>query len=185
MEKIYIQNTFDIQNAVEDDKFLKIEGYACHFNQMNLNNQIVDGHSFDTFFDLYNGGKLKPALNYEHTKNVIGGIDSLSLNDTGIYMFAHLNKNVPMNAEMIIPNILMGDIKGFSTEGYIKGGYNGIVELDNGYYVKDFILTAVSVVSTPADWDAEFSLSNVFKGFEAWKLQNNVIQPVKKIYMYL
>ena len=183
--ELYITNTYNIEKVENGEQFLNIEGYACHFGQMNLNEQVVDAHSFDLFFDLYKQNKITPRLNYEHSNTVIGGIDKLERTADGVYMTAHLNKEIPVVNDMIIPNILAGDIKSFSTEGLIKGGYNGIVELETGYYIKNFILTGVSVVSTPADWDAEFSVANVLKGFEEWKLQNAVKENNKKIYLFL
>lgn len=168
MEDIILTNTYTIQNAVEDSDRLNIEGYCCHYNTTNLNDQIVDSRSFDYFFGLYNSGKMKPALNYEHTTEIIGGVDSIERRDDGLFMTAHLNKSVPVN-NMIIPNILAGDIKSFSTEGFVKGGYSGLVETENGFYIKDFILTAVAIVSVPADWDAEFSVANMLKGYQEWK----------------
>lgn len=186
MDELYINNSYQIEKLSDDADSLYIEGYCSHFNVVNLNKQVVDKKSFDYFFNLYNGQKLKPRLNYEHTNDVIGGIDSLKSDDTGIYMVAHLNKTLPLNRDMIIPNILAGDISAFSTEGFIKDGYAGIVELENGYYVKNFVLTGVSVVSTPADWDAMFSVSNFIKGYEEWKANNKQEEAVqRKLYLLL
>ena len=182
MEQIYVSNNnYQIHNAIETDDFLKIEGYCCHFNKMNLNKEVVDENSFNYFFSLYNDGKLTPRLNYNHTDAVIGGIDKIRVEYGGLYMYAHLNKNIPLNNEMIIPNILAGDIKSLSTEGFIKDGYNGIQEIENGYYVKNFVLTGVSVVSTPSDPDAKFSISNFFKEYEEWKL--STLATKRKIYL--
>lgn len=96
-------------------------------------------------------------------------------------MKAFLNRDVKINSDMIIPNILAGTINGFSTEGFIQDGWDGIVELESGgYYVKNFILTAVAVTATPADWDAKFSLSNFIKEYkdkkekESEEIKNNL-----------
>lgn len=183
MENLFIKNAYHIEKSSDSENCLYIEGYCSHFNQMNLNQQVVDKKSFDYFFSLYNEQKLKPRLNYEHTNDVIGGIDSLETDDTGIYMVAHINKALPLTRDMIIPNILAGDISSFSTEGFIKDGYAGIVELENGYYVKNFVLTGVSVVSTPADWDAMFSVSNFIKGYEEWKKEEE--KKHRKVYLLL
>lgn len=180
MEELIITNTYDIQNAFEGDGRLNLEGYCCHFDVMNLNQQVVDADSFKYFFNLYREGKMKPALNYEHTTNIIGGIDSIEVVDKGLYMKAHLNKSVPLN-DMIIPNIIAGDIKSFSTEGFVKDGYEGLVELNNGgVYIKNFILTAVAVVSVPADFDAVFSVTNMLEGYSKWKTEN-AVNEVKRL----
>ena len=170
MNTIFINN-LKIENAVETDSLLNIEGYCCHFNRANLNQEVVDAHSFDTFFDMYVEGKLNPKLNYNHDSNyIIGGIDDFDVKKDGLYMKAHINKNVAICRDMIIPNILSGDLNTFSTEGYIKDGYSGIVENEDGsYYVKDFLLTAVGVVPTPADWDAKFTLTNFINEYKTHK----------------
>lgn len=184
MENLIITNTYDIRNAVEESDRLNIEGYCCHYDVMNLNQQVVDSKSFDYFFNLYKEGKMKPALNYEHTTNIIGGIDNIERDSKGLYMKAHLNKSVPLN-DMIIPNILAGDIKSFSTEGFVKDGYKGIIELDNGFYIQNFVLTAVAVVSVPADWDAQFSVANIVTGYNEWKAKNAIEEPVRKWWLFL
>lgn len=184
MEELIITNTYDIQNAFEGDGRLNIEGYCCHFNTTNLNDQIVDSRSFDYFFNLYDEGKMKPALNYEHTTTIIGGIDSIERRDDGLFMQAHINRNVKIADEMIIPNILSGDIKSFSTEGFVKDGYSGLVETENGFYIKNFVLTAVAVVSVPADWDSLFSVANMLKGYDEWKAQN-AVNEVKRLPILL
>lgn len=167
MEKIFI-NGLLIENAKQESDRVNIEGYACHFNKVNLNSEIVDESSFKTFFDMYNSKQISPKLNYNHNNDlIIGGIDEIISDKTGLYMTAHINKGVKICDEMLIPNILQGDLDSFSTEGYILNGYDGIIENeDNTYYVRDFILTAVGIVPTPADYDAKFSLSNYLKEYQ-------------------
>lgn len=180
MEDIILYNNFNIENAVEEEDSLKIEGYCAHFNKANLNNEIVTETSFNEFFSLYNSGKHKPALNYNHTDQIIGGIDGITKNSEGLFMTAHINKNVPI-CEMIIPNVLKGDITGLSTEGYIVGGVDGVDFLDDDtYVVKNFLLTAVAVTPTPADWAAQFCVKNY--------LEHNKIskpEPQKRISVLL
>lgn len=186
MNKIFI-NDLKIENAVETDSLLNIEGYCCHFNKTNLNMERVDEHSFDTFFEMYVEGKLVPKLNYNHTDTIIGGIDDFDTRKDGLYIKAHVNKNVAICKDMIIPNILSGDLNAFSTEGFIKDGYDGIVEnKDGSYYVKDFLLTHVSVVSCPADWDAKFSLSNFINEYKAQKEEERKeIEKKSKWYLFV
>lgn len=160
--KIYIYNQdFKIQNAVAEDSQLKIEGYFCHFNRMNLNQEVVDENSFNEFFKMYGEKKIQPALNYDHTNSLIGGIDGIEKKKDGLWLNAHLNRNVALVRDMIEPCIMSGDLNSFSSEGYIIGGWDGVTELaEGGYYVKNFLLTAVAVVAVPADPDARFSLQN-------------------------
>lgn len=176
-----LRDTFTITNAVEDDNALHIEGYAAHYNRANLNREIVNASSFDAFFKLYNEGKLRPCLSYEHDNTlIIGAIDNLESKKDGLYMNAHLTRSVPL-CQTLIPNILAGNISSFSTEGMVLNGVDGIEYMDNGdYFVKDFMLTAVSVVNTPADWDAKFTVKNYLdsNGFKPE-------QPKSRIWMLL
>lgn len=172
-QKIYLDNTFTLENAAEDSDRLNISGYACRYNELNLNSELVDSKSFDTFFRLYNSGKLKPFCNWEHTDTTIGGIDEITSDANGLFVKAHLTKTVAIVRDMIAPLVMSGDLNAFSTEGKILNGYSGIVELPNGgYYVKDFILMGVSVVRTPACPEATFSLANYIKEYENLKNQN-------------
>lgn len=170
--KFYIDNRFELANSSQENDFLKIEGYCCHFNIKNLNEQVTDSKSFDAFFEMYNSGKIKPTLNFNHDQGmVIGGIDDVAVMDDGLYMQARLNMNVPLVRDMIAPNVLAGDINSFSTEGRtLNSPMEDLVELKNGgYYIRNFILTAVAVVTTPADWMAKFTLSNYFDEYRKLK----------------
>ena len=173
METLYFNN-IKIENHSETPERLNIEGYICHFMQKNLNDEVVDKNSFNDFFEMYSEGKITPVVNYNHDSNqIIGGVDTIETREDGLYMKAFLNREVRINSEMIIPNILAGTLNGFSTEGFIKDGWDGIVELSNGgYYVKSFLLTSVAVTATPADWDAKFSLSNFIKEYRERKNQS-------------
>ena len=146
-----IYNELAICNAVEDGDFLRIEGYAAHFQKANLNQERVKKSSFDEFFELYNAGKLIPGLNWNHDPNLyIGGIDELTAKRDGLYMKAHLNRSVAIVRDMLIPNILAKDISGLSTEGFVD--WNDIEYLDDGTYMcNKFILTNVAVVKNPAE----------------------------------
>ena len=171
MENRIFINSVTIENAKEDENKVTIEGYCCHFNKINLNSEIVNEASFKTFFDMYDNKKIVPKLNYNHDSTlIIGGIDEIISDKTGLYMSAHLNRGVKINDEMVIPNILAGDLSTFSTEGYILNGWNGVVENEDGsYYVKDFILTATAIVPVAADPDAKFTLSNFLNEYRLHK----------------
>ena len=162
--KIYFDNSeLIINNAVEDDEFLRIDGTAAHFGTPNLNGEIVDDKSFASFFEMYADGKLKPALNYNHDNNMlVGGVDKIYIQDNTLRCSAHLNKNIAFCRDTLIPMIMSGDVKSYSTEGYV--GYDDIEKRDdNTYYAANFILTAVAIVPTPADYKSEFSIKNCFE----------------------
>lgn len=171
-QKIYLNNTFELANAAEESDRINIVGYACRYNEMNLNSELVDSKSFDAFFSLYNSKKLSPYFNWEHSDAVIGGIDSVTSDKNGLIVNAHLTKDVAIVRDMIAPLVMSGDLNSFSTEGSVLNGYDDIVELPNGgYYVKNFILKGVSVVRTPACPDAKFSLANYIREYEEAKRQ--------------
>lgn len=166
-QKIRLYNDIDLLTFNSEDKVLKIEGYAAHFGTKNLNNEIVFKESFDLFFNAYDAKKIQPILNFEHdnTKQ-IGGIDEIFSDATGLYVKAHINRNIPYCAEWLIPNIENGDIKSFSTEAVVVGGRDGIrINEDGSYIVLNAMLTAVAVVQHPADWQSEFSVMNYLKSF--------------------
>lgn len=150
-----------------------IAGVACHWNKENLNSQVVDAKSFESFMKLYGAGKIRPVCNYEHdmTKR-IGLIDKIDLQDDGMWIEGHINTRIPYVAEWLLPLIEAGDLKGLSTEGFPLNGYESIAQLSNGaVYVKDFILSAIAVTATPADWDAEFSIANYIENWKAFRAQ--------------
>lgn len=161
MNNILLGN-YRITNAIQNENKLKIEGYICHFGVANLNREIVDKKSFDKFFQMMENKQIKPKLNYNHTDNIIGGINEIKVVEDGLFMKAYINREVAIVRDMIEPNIISGEIDSFSTEGYVPDGYAGIVpNRDGSYYVKNFIITCVSVVSVvPADPNATFTLSN-------------------------
>lgn len=179
-----LSQNFKIENAVNDDNGLKIEGMCCHYNQKNLNNEVVDEKSFDAFFTLYNEGKITPKLNWNHTDTIIGGIDTIESKSNGLFITCHLNEEVAIVKDMIAPNIKAGDIDSFSTEGGLLNGYEDIVELKDGYYVKNFLLFGVGIVATPADWAAKFTVANFINQYNLEKQEiKNTIEKSSKWYL--
>lgn len=159
MKTIYISNkNTTILKVKNNENFFTIEGYCNHFNVPNLNNEIVDKNSFNDFFDLFHQKKLNPKINYEHNNDkILGVLDTINVDDNGLYVTANLNKSLPFVTDWIIPNIENGVLNSFSTEGYVTE----IEMLDNqNYYCKNFILSAIAIVSNPADYNATFSIKN-------------------------
>ena len=172
MKNIFLGD-YKIENAVEQDNILKITGYACHYDSVNLNHERVDANSFNTFFDMYRKGELIPKLNWNHSDTYIGGINSIRSEHDGLKIDAFVDRNIAIVNEMIAPNILNGTINQFSTEGYVSGGTSGIEELNDGsYYVRHFLLTDVAIVAHPADPNAVFTLKNFIREIEEEKVQH-------------
>jgi len=183
--KIVLSQNFKIENATTDENGLKIEGMCCHYNKKNLNNEVVDEKSFDAFFTLYNDGKIKPNLNWNHTDVIIGGIDTIESKSNGLFIVCHLNGDVAIVRDMIEPNIKAGDIDSFSTEGGLLNGYEDIVELgEGGYYVKNFLLFGVGIVANPADWDAKFTVANYINQYNLQKqIEKETIEKNSKWFL--
>lgn len=183
--RIRIYNDIDLLSFNSEEDRVNIEGYAAHFGVPNLNKEIVFKESFDLFFDTYSKGMIKPILNFEHQNDKqIGGIDSLEIRKEGLYMHAHINKNIPYCNEWLIPNIMAGDINKLSTEGICVGGANGIkVNSDGSYVVLNFLLTAVGIVRIPADFKAEFTVKNYLESLE--KDEEEVKEEINKTKWYL
>lgn len=185
MKNIFL-GQYKIDNAIQKDDNIEIEGFICHFGKANLNQEIVDSQSFNTFFNMMENGQLKPKLNYNHTDSLIGGIRDIISVDEGLYMSAYLNNNIALVRDMIAPSVLAGELDSFSTEGYIQNGYEGIVENEDGsYYVKDFLLTAVAIVPTPADPLATFTLKNFIDEYKLKKEEQvETINSNSKFYLF-
>lgn len=159
---IFNSNDLHIYNVQEESNFIKIDGTAAHFNTANLNGEIVDAASFDDFFALYDDGKITPAFTFNHDPNMlIGGIDKIYIDGDTLRCSAHINKDIAFCRDTLIPMVLAGDVKSYSTEGFVS--YDTIEERENNtYYAGSFILTAVSCVTVPADYQSEFSIKNMF-----------------------
>lgn len=170
-KNVYLLTDLTFNNVQDGDGFLKIEGYGVHYGVVNLRQELVDAKSFDMFFDMYGSGKVKPVLNWNHDPNsVIGTVDTITSDNTGLWFSCSVNKGVKFCDENLIPNIKAGVINSFSTEGIIRGGYDGIiVNPDGSYYVKDFILTALAVCANGADYNAKFSVANYLRQSEPQK----------------
>lgn len=175
---IYIHNSLNIDDYTNSDGSFVVNGYAAHFTTPNLNGEIVDARSFSNSIADFDKGLQNVVLNYNHNQEkIIGGVDSLKSDDKGLYISAHLNTNIPYVNEYVIPNIVSKDLRSFSTEGYVS--YDDVIANQDGtYYVSNFMLYAVAIVSNPADQLASFSIANAFKANAAV----TVLKP--KYYLY-
>lgn len=171
-----------IYNVQEESNLIKIDGTAAHFNVPNLNGEIVDEKSFDNFFSLYNDGKITPAFTFNHDPNMlIGGIDKIYIEGDTLRCSAHINKDIAFCRDTLIPMVLAGDVKSYSTEGYIS--YDDIEERENNtYYAANFLLTTVSAVTVPADYKSKFTIKNMYDE-EAAKRAIEESEKKRKVYM--
>lgn len=164
-QKIYFSNT--LLNYEQDGDRFSLTGYAAHFGEANLNRERVNASSFAQCLKDRSEGRHNIVVNYNHLSDVYGGVDEITTDSTGLFVRAHLNTAIPFVRDNLIPNILAGDIKSFSTEGVCPNGFDDIVynDRDDTYFVKNFYLLAVAVTPHPADWKSEFTVANAFKMF--------------------
>ena len=137
----------------EDGNLLKIEGYACHFGTANGNGEIVSESSFADFFKALEEGGQMPSFTFNHNSNaLIGGWDSIVSDEKGLYVKGHINTDVAFVRDNLLPLIKGGDLNCLSTEGFVGDCKRND---DGTYHAGAFILTAISLVALPADFNAK------------------------------
>lgn len=147
---------------IREDGSVLISGYACHFGVPNHNGEIVNSNSFDRFLSELGEGGLMPAMNYQHDgMSICGGWDRIEVKDEGLWVEGHLNTEVALVRDTVLPLLKSGDIQGFSTEGFTLN--NDIEVTDDGYLLlKDFTLLGIALVANvPADFDAKISVNHI------------------------
>ena len=148
---------------------MTIKGYACHWNKPNGNHEIVTPESFTKVLQEVQEGKKIP-INFNHNDDIIlGSITNFYRDDVGLYIVANLNEEVSYVRDYVQPLIVDGTLDCFSTEGWIPRDmiYRNA---DNTYLAKEFNLTAVAIVTNPADTAARFTQNSqnlhCFNGYE-------------------
>lgn len=154
-----------------------VEGYACHFNQANLNREIVDENSFKRFFEVLNERHIMPIFDYDHTGKVIGAWDSITSDENGLYVKGHIYKNIAFVRDELAPLIENGDLSYLSTMGFASG----IEDRGNSYYVGNFELLAISLVEIPADMTAYVEISSNGAKIERHEYQPKPDKPQPKL----
>lgn len=144
----------------ENPNLVRIEGYAAHFDTPNGNWEIVNRNSFDKFMQERKEKGLRPLLTFDHnSQNIIGGWDDFEIREDGLYAIGHLNTDVALVRDTVLPLMRSGDLRGLSTEGWSNFDENTIHE-DGTMEIKNFFLYAISVVGFPADSAANAELKN-------------------------
>lgn len=147
----------------DDDGMVRVSGYACHFGRANHNDEIVDEKSFERFFNDLGEGGLMPMFNFQHDDTkIIGGWDKVESREDGLWAEGHLNTKCEYVAKYILPLVECGDVTHLSTQGGCS--WNDIDYREDGsYYIKNFILTGISLVALPADFGARADIVNKIK----------------------
>lgn len=150
---------FEYAAPKEGDNLQRIAGYVCKWNETNANGWNIRPGAFDKSLAAFSEQGLKPRLDYEHDFSaVIGGIDSLESDDKGLYIVAHLNTDVALVRDTVLPLMKSGDLNFFSSE-FITDEAEWS-EDGNYVLVQSATLVGVAVVSLPADSGAEAYLAS-------------------------
>lgn len=160
-------NRNDIERE-DDDKFIHIKGYGCHFNVVNKNGEMVNEESFKDFFDELDAGGLMPVLNYQHMPDkIIGCWDKITSDEKGLWCEGRIFKDVKFVQDTIVPLMDGGALNSLSTEGFVPWEDEEIVHTDSDpekdepyFFSHKFILLGISLVALPADFDARVSSEN-------------------------
>ena len=151
----------------KDENLLLVEGYGCHFNEPNGNGEIVTENSFTDFFEQLKAGGQMPYFNYQHNAtDIIGGWDSVEADERGLICKGHINKRVALVRDTVLPLIESGDLAGLSTEGYSMGWWD---DEKNVWHAEKFMLLGISLVSLPADFQAQMVVRNELRMRELQK----------------
>lgn len=175
MENIMILNSLRANAIEREGNTLRVSGYACHFNSVNHNGELVTADSFAGWLQhLADNGK-KPTFTYNHDSNkLIGGWDEMTADETGLFVRGHINTDVAFVRDELLPLIEAGDLACLSTEGWASGEYD---DERKAYVCDTFMLTAISLVALPADFDANISLNRLSQ-----KTDNKKTLKTLKIY---
>lgn len=157
--KIRILNSLRANAIEREGNILRVSGYACHFNAVNHNGEIVTAASFTEWLEHLKESDMKPMFTYNHESNkLIGGWDEITPDETGLFVRGHINTDVAFVRDELLPLIESGDLTYLSTEGWAKGAEDA-----DGYRCDEFNLTAISLVALPADFDATASFNSLNK----------------------
>lgn len=162
IEKIVLNEYCSINSILEEEEsnLVKIEGYACHFDIVNKNGEVVHKNSFTDCLAEFQQEKRMPVMNFNHNSDmIIGGWDAFEIRNDGLFAKGHLNKDVALVRDTVLPLIKSGDIKGLSTEGYTK--WKDVEQLENGVLrLNRFMLMGIALVALPADPKTDIALRN-------------------------
>lgn len=150
----------DRSTRSEGDNLIRIAGYAAHFGVVNGNGEIVTESSFKAFFEALQEGGQMPMLTYNHNSDLlIGGWDKITADEKGLYAEGHINADVALVRDTILPLMESGDLNGLSTEGFYDWNTASVND-DGSINIADYALLAVSLVALPADFAAKVESRN-------------------------
>lgn len=150
LSSIALTNTTVSENG--DD--VKVEGYACTFNEENHNGLIVTKDSFDKLFEEMKEKGLMPSMNLMHGTQIVGVWDELVPDNKGLYAKGRLVMT-DFVKNNVLPLMQAGALNYLSTEGYIEDGY---WDEKDAMVATVFNLIRISLVDVPADFNAKIDM---------------------------
>lgn len=156
-EQIHTLNALRINRVEKQGNTMTVEGYACHYNKVNHNYEIVTAECFTDWLAAMDKDGLKPVFTFNHNADcIIGGWDEFTSDDTGLFAKGHINTDVAFVRDNLLPLIEGGDLSHLSTEGWADGYWD---EKRDAFVCSQFMLTAISLVALPADFSAKAEIS--------------------------
>lgn len=157
MEKQYIYNTFQKQDTAEDEKYIKINGWAST-NSLDRHGDVINPQAWKggtTGFD------ASPVLLYSHDhKDVIGRVTSYEIDDEkGLFIEAQVSRKWE-KSYAIEDGLLKTFSVGFKPRGDKWYRYD---EDKDVFEIMSAELLEVSVVSVPANPTATFSVKSILE----------------------
>lgn len=180
---IKIFNSVNLSNTLEvpEDNKIFIEGYAMHFNTVNMNGEMVIPGAFDEFFEILKDKKNMPIFDVFHQQdNIIGAWTDIRQDETGLWVEGFLDLDVQYVRDNIAPLVRNGALSNLSTEMWIS--FDDIEQKEDHYIVKKAMLTGISLVSIGADMDTRFTIKNALEEPKDEKniSENNIAEPKSK-----
>lgn len=151
-------------NAAEAGKPLTVSGYLQHYGTKNKNGETDQRGCFAAWLEDYNAGRVSLPLVLEHNQNeaehVIGKFVSVEDREDGLYGVAEVVSTPYIDAELA-PRIRAGVWPSFSTALWCEEWQpENSKDPWGDYIVTRGYLAHVSLVSTPADTNANATIEN-------------------------
>lgn len=151
----------EIRIEESEGKRLRVKGFLQHYNVVNINGQRDRRNAYKKWLEAFRNGKAALPLVVMHQSkgatDIVGKFVEIEDTDEGLVGTAEFLDTEAIERE-IIPRVKNGIWPAFSTEGVVTE----MVYTDDYkvYEVCNAYLTAVSLVSMPADIEAQAQIIN-------------------------
>lgn len=158
---------------------LIIKGYETKFGKTNENGEQYEKDCLDEFInEYYIKNKLNIPVTIQHRDDIehlAGRVLLVEVNTVGFYFVVYIPRTY-MHYETVLNNIKNGILQGLSKEGYVQWNDMDYKYDEDGYFdhvvYKKFRLTAMSIVSTPANGVAFEKVQQIKNAVQFHKTNN-------------